>query len=114
MARSGHREPTFSTGLIQDAVSDVIINVRSMRAEKLLARILAGAVRNVGFADLIGLLQALGFKEVGGRGSHRVFVRAEVAEILTLQEVRGQAKPYQVRQVVALIRQYNLDVEEEP
>jgi len=85
-----------------------------MRAEKLLGRILAGAVRNVGFDDLIGLLQALGFKESGGRGSHRVFVRPGVAEILNLQQVRGQAKPYQVRQVAALIRQYNLDLEEEP
>ena len=110
----GRREPEFSIDLIQDAVSDLIINVRSMRAEKLLGRILAGAVRNVGFDDLIGLLQALGFKESGGRGSHRVFVRSGVAEILTLQQVGCQAKPYQVRQVVALIRQYYLDVEEEP
>jgi len=68
----------------------------------------------VDFDDLIRLLQVVGFKEVRGRGSHRVFVRAGVVEILTLQEVRGQAKPYQVRQVVALIRQYNLDVEGEP
>jgi hypothetical protein len=71
-------------------------------------------VTNVGFDDLIRLLQALGFNEVGGRGSHRVFVRAGVTEILSLQQVRGQAKPYQVRQVVALIRQYNLDLEGEP
>jgi hypothetical protein len=41
-------------------------------------------------------------------------VRSGVEEILTLQEVHGQAKPYQVRQVVALIRQYNLDWEAEP
>jgi predicted RNA binding protein YcfA (HicA-like mRNA interferase family) len=68
----------------------------------------------VDFADLIRLLQLLGFKEVGGSGSHRVFVRSGVEEILTLQEVHGQAKPYQVRQVVALIRQYNLDWEAEP
>ena len=85
-----------------------------MRPEKLLGRILAGAVRNVGFGDLIGLLQALEFKEVGGRGSHRVFVRPGVAEIFTFQQARGQAKPYQVRQVVALVRQYNLDVEGGP
>ena len=83
-------------------------------SREILGRILAGAVRNGGFGDLIGLLQALGFKESGGRGSHRVFARSGVAEILTLQQVRGQAKPYQVRQVVALVRPYNLDVEEEP
>ena len=66
------------------------------------------------FDDLIRLLQMLDFKEIGGRGSHRVFVHAGVDEILTLQEVRGQAKPYQVRQVLTLIRQYNLDVEGTP
>jgi hypothetical protein len=65
----------------------------------------------VDFDDLIRLLQAVGFTEVRGRGSHRVFSREGVVEILTLQEVRGEAKPYQVRQVIALIRQYNLDVE---
>lgn len=65
------------------------------------------------FDDLIRLLQALDFKEIGGRGSHRVFARSGVAEILTLQEVHGQAKPYQVRQIAALIRQYNLDLEAE-
>ncbi len=85
-----------------------------VRPEKLLDRIAAGAVRNVDFDDLIRLLQRLGFKEVGGRGSHRVFVRAGVEEILTLQQVDGQAKPYQVRQVVALVRQYNIDLEAEP
>jgi hypothetical protein len=82
-----------------------------MRPEKLLSRLLAGGVRNVDFDDLIRLLQAVGFTEVRGRGSHRVFSREGVVEILTLQEVRGEAKPYQVRQVIALIRQYNLDVE---
>jgi len=85
-----------------------------MRPEKLLARIAAGAVRNVDFDDLIRMLQWLEFKEIGGRGSHRVFVHAGVDEILTLQELRGQAKPYQVRQALALIRQYNLDVEGMP
>ena len=94
-------------------LSGVVTNVPFMKPDNLRSRILAGAVKNVGFDDLIGLLRALGFKEVGGRGSHRVFVRVGVAEILTLQQVRGQAKPYQVRQLVALIRQYNLDMEGE-
>jgi len=84
-----------------------------VRPEKLRGRIARGAVKNVDFDDLIRLLQALDFKEVGGRGSHRVFVRSGVAEILTLQEVHGQAKPYQVRQIAALIHQYNLDLEAE-
>jgi hypothetical protein len=80
----------------------------------LLDRITAGAVTNVSFSDLVVLLEALGFDEVGGRGSHRVFTRPDVIEILTLQELRGQAKPYQVRQVAAVVRRYNLRLEDEP
>jgi predicted RNA binding protein YcfA (HicA-like mRNA interferase family) len=67
----------------------------------------------VDFADLIRLLRALGFSEIGGQGSHRVYARTGIAETLTLQEAHGQAKPYQVRQVVALVRQYDLEVEGE-
>ncbi|HEY4853740.1 MAG TPA: type II toxin-antitoxin system HicA family toxin [Streptosporangiaceae bacterium] len=80
---------------------------------KLLNRIIGGAVTNVSFSDLVVLLEALGFEEVGGKGSHRVFTRLGVIEILTLQEVRGQAKPYQVRQVAAVVRRYNLQLEDE-
>jgi len=35
-----------------------------------------------------------------------------VPEILNLQEVRGEAKPYQIRQLLRLIERYNLCVEE--
>jgi hypothetical protein len=80
---------------------------------RLLTRIVGGAVTNVDFADLVSLINALGFDEIGGKGSHRVFAHAGVAELLNLQEVRGQAKPYQVRQVVALVRRYDLRLESE-
>jgi hypothetical protein len=53
------------------------------------------------------------FREVGGRGSHRVFAHPDVAELVNLQVERGQAKRYQVRQVVGLVRRYNLSLEEE-
>jgi hypothetical protein len=94
-------------------VSDPNVTVERVRTVKLLNRIVGGAVTNVSFSDLVVLLEALGFQEVGGRGSHRVFTRLGVVEILTRQEVRGQAKPYQVRQVAAMVRRYNLQLEDE-
>jgi hypothetical protein len=94
-------------------VSDPNVTVGRVRTVKLLNRIVGGAVTNVSFSDLVVLLEALGFQEVGGRGSHRVFTRLGVVEILTRQEVRGQAKPYQVRQVAAMVRRYNLQLEDE-
>jgi hypothetical protein len=41
-------------------------------------------------------------------------MRQDIPEFLNLQEVRGQAKPYQVRQVATLIRKYNLVLEDQP
>ena len=71
-----------------------------------------GDVRNVAFSDLITLVEALGFREVGGAGSHRVFARPGVSELVNLQTEKGQAKPYQVRQVAALVRRYDLQLED--
>jgi len=67
----------------------------------------------VSFDDLVRLVLALGFREVGGMGSHRVFAHPGVAELVNLQVERGQAKRYQVRQVAGLVRRYDLSLEEE-
>jgi predicted RNA binding protein YcfA (HicA-like mRNA interferase family) len=76
-----------------------------------LRRIRQGNVRNIAFADLVALVVALGFREIGGRGSHRVFAKPDVAELVNLQAEKGQAKPYQVRQVATLVHQYDLELE---
>lgn len=52
------------------------------------------------------------FREVCGRGSHRVFAHPNMAELVNLQTERGQAKRYQVRQVMSLVRKYDLSLEE--
>ena len=83
-----------------------------MRLAKLFRRIMAGDVANVDFADLVQLTLALGFQEIGGRGSHRVFARPGVAELVNLQADKGQAKRYQVRQIATLVRRYDLHLED--
>ena len=45
-------------------------------------------------------------------GSHHVFVHPEVRELVNVQEVRGQAKPYQVRQFLRLVERYALRLED--
>ena len=79
------------------------------RKERLLTRILSGAAdQNVRFADLCGLLRDLGFNE-RIRGSHHIFTRADIEEILNLQPREGGlAKPYQVRQVRNVFVTYKL------
>jgi hypothetical protein len=82
---------------------------------ELLRRLLSGrSDRNIRFADLMGLLQRLGFDE-RIRGDHHIFTRTGVEEIINLQPgERGLAKPYQVRQVRSIIVKYKLDGENEP
>ncbi len=85
---------------------------RNMRPERLLERILHGEVANVDFGDLVRLVESLGFREIGGRGSHRVFARDDVQELVNLQQDQGEAKRYKVRQLTTLVRKYNLRLED--
>lgn len=87
-----------------------------MRYHRLLARLLEGHRENVAFADLVGLVERLGFRELRTSGSHTIFAHPLARELLVLQARGGQAKPYQLRQLLALVRRYNLTVagEEQP
>jgi hypothetical protein len=61
----------------------------------------------------VTLVEGFGFREVRQQGSHHVFARAQVSELLNLQEVRGEANPYQIRQFLRLVERYNLRLEDE-
>ncbi|RIK10770.1 MAG: hypothetical protein DCC49_02270 [Acidobacteria bacterium] len=82
-----------------------------MNTERLLRKIKQGNVNNVALADLHRLLVGLGFDLARVRGSHHVYSHLECREIVNVQEVGGQAKPYQVRQIAHLIDRYNLELE---
>jgi len=79
---------------------------------RLLRRLSQGAVRNVAFTDLIDLVEAFGFQLARVSGSHHIFTHPDIAELLNLQEVRGEAKPYQIRQFLRLVERYNLKLRE--
>jgi predicted RNA binding protein YcfA (HicA-like mRNA interferase family) len=64
--------------------------------------------KNVRFEELCKAAEIFGFQFRGGRGSHRVYVREGVREILNFQNVNGKAKAYQVRQLLKVIEKYNL------
>ena len=83
-----------------------------MDPRRLLARLARGDVANVSFSDMRGLVEALGFELRRTSGSHHVFVHPAVRELVNLQEVRGQAKPYQVRQFLRLVERYALRMED--
>ena len=77
--------------------------------EKTLFQVLRGTSdANIRFGELTNLLEGLGFTE-RIRGSHRIFKRADIEEIVTLQPQGSKAKPYQVKQVRQLILKYGLE-----
>ena len=82
-----------------------------MNRQRLLQRILGGS-RNVHFADFVDLVEGFGFAQVRVRGSHHIFQHPQVPEMLNLQEVQGEVKPYQVRQFLQLVERYDLGLEE--
>ena len=79
---------------------------------KLLERILLGtADANIPFDGLCHLLQRLGF-QMRVRGSHHIFSREGIEDILNLQPRGANAKSYQVKQVRNLILKYKLSEED--
>lgn len=78
------------------------------QTDKLLLRILRGtADADIPFEGLCRLLTCLGFQS-RVRGSHHIFYRTGVEEILNLQPRGAKAKPYQVKQVRHVILKYKL------
>ena len=84
-----------------------------MNRRKLFARLVTGAVQNVAFADLQSLVTGFGFQLRRVSGSHYIYGHPAIPELINLQNVDGQAKPYQIRQVLRLVERYNLELEDE-
>ena len=63
---------------------------------------------DVRFEEICKTAELFGFRFRGGKGSHRIFARAGVREMLNFQEVKGKVKPYQVKQLIRVIEKYNL------
>jgi len=59
------------------------------------------------------LVEAFGFELRRKSGSHHIFVHPDVRELLNLQEIRGQVKPYQIRQLLRLVERYALSLADE-
>ena len=78
------------------------------KLEKILEKVLRGTSdANIDFEDLRQLLNNIGFDE-RVRGSHHIYTKTDVIEIINRQPQGSTAKPYQVKQVRNLILKYKL------
>ncbi len=75
---------------------------------KIEIQILSGrADANIDFNDLCRLLAYYGFDE-RIKGSHHIFTKDGIEEIINIQPIGSKAKAYQVKQVRNLILKYKL------
>lgn len=78
------------------------------KLKKTLIQVLRGTSdANVEFDSLISLLKSLGFS-MRIKGSHHIFFKAGIDEIINIQPKGSKSKPYQVKQIRNIILKYKL------
>jgi len=82
-----------------------------LKKEMLLRKLLSGS-KNIRFSEIQSAVELFGFRLDRINGSHHIYVHPDIAELINLQNVKGKAKPYQVKQFLALVERYNLHMEE--
>jgi predicted RNA binding protein YcfA (HicA-like mRNA interferase family) len=90
-----------------------VFATETVNRKKLLARLSRNELRNVAFSDMMALVEAFGFRVERTRGSHHILTHPHIAELVDLQEVNGEAKPYQIRQSLRIVERHNPRWEDE-
>ena len=67
------------------------------------------SAENIRFDDLVLLLKKLGFDE-RIRGSHHLFTKNGLPDLVNIQRKSADAKGYQIRQVQYIIKKHNLRI----
>ena len=62
---------------------------------------------------LVSVAEAFGFELHRSEGSHRIYKHERVPGLLNLQDRKGEAKPYQVRQFLKMVEAYGLQLPED-
>jgi predicted RNA binding protein YcfA (HicA-like mRNA interferase family) len=80
--------------------------------KRLVKRLAEGSLHNVSFSEFVNLVEGFGFRLQRVSGSHHVFAHPDLPELVNLQDVKGEAKPYQIRQFLRLAERYSLRLED--
>ncbi len=81
------------------------------RIDKLYERLLANPRATISFRDFEKLLAAFGFEHVRTTGSHRQYAHPKLNRSFPVQPSGKDAKPYQVREFLELVREHGLYIE---
>jgi len=83
-----------------------------MKREKLFKKLISGS-KNIRFSEVVECAELFGFKLSRISGSHHIYIHPGVPKLINLQNVKGKAKPYQIKQLLELIERYNLQMEDQ-
>ena len=82
------------------------------KPSKLYAQLVANPNTVIGFRELRRLFAAFGFAERQGKGDHFNYKHPSVPPILTAQPRGKDAVPYQVKRLLAVVKEYDLHISE--
>ncbi|NCC38799.1 MAG: type II toxin-antitoxin system HicA family toxin [Gammaproteobacteria bacterium] len=80
-----------------------------MKKRKLLQKLLSDT-KDVRFCEALAVAEAFGFRLDRINGSYHIFVHPDILELLNLQELKGNAKPYQINQMLELVEIHNIQL----
>jgi hypothetical protein len=64
---------------------------------------------NIKFNDFLSIVESFGFMLLRTKGSHNIYFNKDINEMINIQNFRGEAKPYQIKQFLYLVEKYNLE-----
>lgn len=77
--------------------------------KELYGRILRGDNKNIKFNDACAFVEELGYNLSRQRGtSYKIYKMEGIPEIINLQNLNGDAKPYQIDDIRKVINKYKL------
>ena len=96
------------------AASDGCVHTDIMNRRRLLRHIQQGHLQNVRYADFVELVKGFGFVYDirHTTGSHQIYKHPLVQRPFPLQPLRGEAKVQQIRELLKLVEDYNLELED--
>lgn len=83
----------------------------TLNKRKLFVQILTNC-KNIKYNDFVTLIESFGFEYIRSNGSHNMYQHKTIPEIINIQNRNGEAKPYQIKQFLAIVEKYNLQMED--
>lgn len=82
-----------------------------LKPAKLYTQLVQSTDRNIAFRDFVALIEAFGFVHTRTKGSHKSYKHPTCSKLLVIQPLGKDAKRYQVREFLDLVREFGLHMD---